>query len=66
MEELFSAIETGSVDKVKEVIDNKAVSPTVCSEVKSMLCVIMCVATYVSSHVTLIIMFNFYRHVVIT
>lgn len=33
MEELFSAIETGSVDKVKEVIVNKAVSPTACSEV---------------------------------
>ena len=33
MEELLSAIETGSVDKVKEVIDNTAVSPTACSEV---------------------------------
>ena len=33
MEELLSAIETGSVDKVKEVIDNRAVSPTACSEV---------------------------------
>ena len=32
MEELFSAIETGSVDKVKEVIVNKAVSPTACNE----------------------------------
>ena len=31
MEELFSAIETGSVDKVKEVI----ASPTACSEVSS-------------------------------
>ena len=35
MEELFSAIETGSIDKVKEVIANKAVSPTACSEVSS-------------------------------
>ena len=35
MEELFSAIETGSVDKVKEVIVNKAVSPTARSEVSS-------------------------------
>ena len=34
MEELFSAIETGSVEKVKEVIDKTAISPTVCSEVK--------------------------------
>ena len=33
MEELLSAIETGSVDRVKEVIDNKVVSPTACSEV---------------------------------
>ena len=33
MEELLSAIETGSVDKVKEVIDDRAVSPTACSEV---------------------------------
>ena len=35
MEELFSAIEAGSVDKVKEVIVNKAISPTACSEVSS-------------------------------
>ena len=33
MEELLSAIETGSIDQVKEVIDNTAVSPTACSEV---------------------------------
>ena len=33
MEELLSAIETGSVDRVKEVIDNKAVSPTAYIEV---------------------------------
>ena len=33
MEELLSAIETGSIDRVKEIIDSKAVSPTACSEV---------------------------------
>ena len=33
MEELLSAIETGSVDQVKEVIDKTAVSPTAGSEV---------------------------------
>ena len=33
MEELLSAIETGSVDKVKEVIDNTSVSPTAYSKV---------------------------------
>ena len=33
MEKLLSAIETGSVDKVKEIIDNTAVSLTACSEV---------------------------------
>ena len=33
MEELLSAIETGSVDKVKEVIDSTAVSPTAYSKV---------------------------------
>ena len=33
MEKLISAIETGSVDKVKEVLDSTAVSPTACSEV---------------------------------
>ena len=33
MKELLSAIETGSIDQVKEVIDNTAVSPTACSEV---------------------------------
>ena len=39
MEELLSAIETGSVDQVKEVIDKTAVSPTACSEVSSVSCV---------------------------
>ena len=33
MEELLSAIETGSVDKVKEAIDSTAVSPTAYSKV---------------------------------
>ena len=42
MEELLSAIETGSVDKVKEVIDNTAVSPTTCSEVSYVACVYTC------------------------
>ena len=42
MEELLSAIETGSVDKVKEVIDNTAVSPTACSEVSYVACVYTC------------------------
>ena len=33
MEKLLSAIETGSVNKVKEVINDTAVSLTACSEV---------------------------------
>ena len=48
MEELFSAIETGSVDKVKEVIVNQAVSPTVCSEVSSTM--LMCCSYVVYSN----------------
>ena len=37
MEELSSASETGSVDKVKEAIDNVAVSSTVSNEVSKVL-----------------------------
>ena len=39
MEKLLSAIETGSIDQVKEVIDDTDVSPTVCSEVSFLLSV---------------------------
>ena len=38
MEKLLSAAETGSVDKVKEVIENEAISPTACSEVSFVAC----------------------------
>ena len=38
MEKLLSAAETGSVDKVKEVIENEAISPTACSEVSFVTC----------------------------
>ena len=38
MEKLLSAIETGSVDQVKEVIDNAAVSPIACNEVSFAIC----------------------------
>ena len=38
MEKLLSAIETGSIDQVKEVIDNTAVSPTACNEVSFVAC----------------------------
>ena len=38
MEKLLSAIETGSVDKVKEVIENGAICPTSCVEVSFVAC----------------------------
>ena len=39
MEKLLLAIETGSIDKVKEVIENTAVSPTAYTEVSLATCV---------------------------
>ena len=38
MEKLLSAIETGSIDQVKELINDTYVSPTACSEVSFAAC----------------------------